>query len=127
MSSVIIKNSRNTENAPKCAMSTQSVAFSHYNNIAAQLPIDTKSGKIVAGGVREQAAQCLNNIKAVVESTDHAMDDVIRVNVFLKNIKDIFHNLTTSQLLFPYKCSLLRIIHGPCFPDHRNFNLSRIA
>jgi len=89
MSGVIIKNSRNTENAPKCAMSTQSVAFSHYNNIAAQLPIDTKSGKMVAGGVREQAAQCLNNIKAVVESTDHAMDDVIRVNIFLKNIKDI--------------------------------------
>jgi len=89
MSDVIIKNSRNTENAPKSAVSTQSVAFSHYNNISAQLPIDAKSGKIVAGGVKEQAKQCLENIKAIVESIDHTMNDVVRVNVFLKNIMDI--------------------------------------
>jgi len=89
MSDVIIKNSRNTENAPKSAVSKQSVAFSHYNNISAQLPIDAKSGKIVAGGVKEQAKQCLENIKAIVESIDHTMNDVVRVNVFLKNIMDI--------------------------------------
>jgi len=89
MSGVIIKNSRNTENAPKSAVSTQSVAFSHYNNISAQLPVDAKSGKIVAGGIKEQAAQCLTNIKAIVESIDHTMTDVVRINVFLKNIIDV--------------------------------------
>ncbi|MGZ2370523.1 RidA family protein [Ancylomarina sp. YFZ004] len=89
MSAVIVKNSRNTENAPKCAVSTQSVAFSHYNNISAQLPIDPKSGKMVAGGVKEQAEQCLNNIKAIVESIDHNMDDVVKITVFLKNISDL--------------------------------------
>ncbi len=89
MSDVIIKNSRNTENAPISAVSTQSVAFSHYNNISAQLPVDHKTGKIVTGGVKEQAGQCLNNIKAIVESIDHAMTDVVRVNVYLKNIMDI--------------------------------------
>jgi len=89
MSGVIIKNSRNTENAPKSSVSTQSVAFSHYNNISAQLPIDPKSGKMVTGGVKEQAKQCLANIKAIVESIDHAMHDVVRINIFLKNITDI--------------------------------------
>ena len=89
MSNDIIKNSRNTENAPKCAVSTQSVAFSHYNNISAQLPIDPKSGKMVAGDVREQAIQCLNNIKAIIECTEHNMSDVVRINIFLKNIMDI--------------------------------------
>ena len=89
MSGVIIKNSRNTENAPKSAVSTQSVAFSHYNNISAQLPVDAKSGKIVDGGIKEQAAQCLTNIKAIVESIDHTMTDVVRINVFLKNIMDV--------------------------------------
>lgn len=88
MSDIIIKNSRNTENAPKCAVSTQTVAFSHYNNISAQLPIDPKSGKIVAGDVKEQAKQCLSNIKAIVESIDHVMDDVVKITVFLKNISD---------------------------------------
>ena len=48
---------RNTENAPKSSLSTQSVAFSHYNHLSAQLPLDPKTGKMVAGGVKEQAEQ----------------------------------------------------------------------
>ncbi|MDA3941457.1 MAG: Rid family detoxifying hydrolase [Spirochaetia bacterium] len=89
MSDVIIKKSRNTENAPKSSFSTQTVAFSHYNNISAQLPVDPKTGKIVAGGVKEQTKQCLANIKAIVESIDHVMDDAVKITIFLKNISDI--------------------------------------
>jgi len=89
MSDVIIKNSRNTKNAPQNSVSTQTVAFSHYNNISAQLPIDPKSGKLVGNDVKEQAKQCLSNIKAIVESIDHVMDDVVKITIFLKNISDI--------------------------------------
>jgi reactive intermediate/imine deaminase len=81
---------RNTENAPKgIGLSSQTVAFSHYNNLSAQLPIDPKTGKLVAGGVKEQAEQCFKNIKAIVESIGHVMSDVVRVTVFVKNIKDV--------------------------------------
>ena len=79
----------NTENAPKSSLSTQTVAFSHYNNLSAQLPLDPTTGELVAGGVKEQAEQSLKNIKAIVESIDHVMDDVVKVNIFLKNIADI--------------------------------------
>ena len=89
MSGDIIKVSRNTENAPKNSVSTQTVAFSHYNNISAQLPIDPKSGKIVDGGIKEQTKQCLANIQSIVESIDHVMDDVVKITIFLKNITDI--------------------------------------
>ena len=89
MSNDIIKVSRNTKNAPISAVSTQTVAFSHYNNISAQLPVDPKTGQIVVGSVKDQAAQCLVNIKAIVESIDHVMDDVVKITVFLKNISDV--------------------------------------
>ncbi len=89
MSGKIIKVSRNTENAPQSSLATQTVAFSHYNNISAQLPIDPKSGKMVGADVKEQARQCLTNIKAIVESINHVMDDVVKITIFLKNIKDI--------------------------------------
>lgn len=88
MSGDIVKNSRNTEKAPMGVYS-QTVAFSHYNNISAQLPIDVKSGKLVAGGVKEQSIQCLNNIKAIVESIGHVMDDVVKMTIFLKDIKTL--------------------------------------
>ena len=89
MNDTIIKSSRNTDRAPISATSTQSVAFSHYNNISAQLPIDPKTGTLVAAEITAQAKQCLDNIKAIVESTEHLMDDVIKINVFLKDIADM--------------------------------------
>ncbi len=85
----LIKVARNTENAPKTAFSTQTVAFSHYNNFSAQLPINPKSGEIVAGGIKEQAEQCFNNIKAILESIDHVMNDVVKTTIHLKNSSDI--------------------------------------
>ena len=89
MTNKIIKVSRNTVNAPKSSVSTQTVAFSHYNNISAQLPVDPKTGEIVLGCVKDQAKQCLLNIKSIIESIDHVMDDVVKINVFVKNISDI--------------------------------------
>ena len=80
---------RNTDNAPQSALSSQTVAFSHYNHFSAQLPLDPKTGEMVAGGVAEQAAQCLTNLKAVVESIGHVMDDVMRMTIFLKDIADL--------------------------------------
>ncbi|NAX44311.1 reactive intermediate/imine deaminase [Vibrio sp. V25_P4S6T154] len=72
-----------------CAVSTQTVAFSHYNNISAQLPIDPKTGEIVIGCINDQTKQCLNNIQSIVESIGHVMDDVVKINIFVKNISDI--------------------------------------
>ncbi|AEH34948.1 reactive intermediate/imine deaminase [Vibrio anguillarum] len=89
MAADIVKVSRNTENAPICAVSTQTVAFSHYNNISAQLPIDPKTGEIVIGCINDQTKQCLNNIQSIVESIGHVMDDVVKMNIFVKNISDI--------------------------------------
>lgn len=78
----------NTDAAPKCPLATQSVAFSHYNNISGQLPLDL-DGKLIAGGVAEQTAQCLAYVKAIVESVDHAVEDIVKVNVYLADIADL--------------------------------------
>ncbi len=97
----IVIEAGNTENAPKSAFSTQTVAFSHYNHISAQLPLDAKTGEIVAGGVKEQAARCLQNIQAIVESIGHGMDDVVKVNIFLANIADSGAVDETYATFFP--------------------------
>lgn len=92
---------RNTENAPKCPMSSQTVAFSHYNNLSAQLPIDPATGAIVAGGIAEQAEQCYRNIAAIVESIDHHLNDVIRITVFVRDIQDMDVVDAVHRAFFP--------------------------
>ncbi len=85
----ILKYTNNTCGAPKNDLSTQTVAFSHYNNISAQLPLDPKTNQIVVGGVKEQTAQCLKNIKTILESVDVPFDDIVKVNVFVKDLNDV--------------------------------------
>ena len=97
----LIKLTNNTQNAPTSALSTQTVSFSHYNNLSAQLPIDPKSGRLVAGGAKEQTVQCLKNIKAILESIDVPFDDIVKVNIFLKNLTDIETVDTVYKTFFP--------------------------
>lgn len=106
----LIIEANNTEGAPICPMSTQTVAFSHYNHLSAQLPLNPKSGEMVKGGVKEQAKQCLENIKAIVESIGHVMDDVVKVNVFVKNISDISGVDEVYKEFFPEGIPARRII-----------------
>ena len=112
----LIIEPNNTEEAPKCCLSTQTVAFSHYNNISAQLPIDAKSGKLVAGGVKEQAEQCLKHIKAIVESVDHSLKDVVKINIFLKNIKDIDAVDEVYKTFFPGCVPARRVVGVSALP-----------
>lgn len=84
----LVKVARNTPNAPQSPVSTQTVAFSHYNNLTAQLPIDPATGDPVIGDVTAQAEQCFANIKAILESIDHVMDDIVRITIFLTDLAD---------------------------------------
>ena len=65
------------------------MAFSHYNNITGQLPIDPATGKMVEGGVAEQARQILSNIKAIIECVDHSLADTVKVNIFARDLADM--------------------------------------
>ncbi len=113
----LIIEANNTDSAPKSPLSTQTVAFSHYNHLSAQLPRDPKTGKTVAGGAKEQAAQCLANIKAIVESIGHAMADVVKVNIFVKNIADIGAVDEAYKTYFPGGVPARKVLGVSALPD----------
>ena len=106
----------NTENAPLCELSSQAVAFSHYNNISAQLGIDPTSGKLVAGGAKEQAVQCFNNIKAIIENCDHVMADAVKINIYLKNIADLDAVNEVYATIFPDAAPACRVVGTSALP-----------
>ena len=111
----IVIKANNTDNAPKGDYS-QTVAFSHYNHISAQLPVDAKTGEMVAGGIKEQAGQCLKNIKAIVESVNHVMADVVKINIALKNIEDIAAVNEVYATFFPGGVPARRVIGVSALP-----------
>lgn len=106
----LVKVVRNTDNAPKSALSTQTIAFSHYNNISAQLPVSPVTGELVAGDVKAQAEQCFSNIKAILESIGHEMDDVVRITLFVKNSTDTEAAQEVYASFFPGYVPALTIV-----------------
>jgi reactive intermediate/imine deaminase len=123
----IVIKAKNTDDAPQCALSTQTVAFSHYNHISAQLPIDSKSGELVAGGIKEQAGQCLKSIKAIVESIGHVMGDVVKVNIFLKNIEDIDAVDSVYSTFFPGGVPARRTVGVSALPENALIQIEAVV
>lgn len=123
----LIIEANNTANAPTNPLSTQTVAFSHYNHISAQLPLDAKTGEIVIGGVKEQAGQCLQNIKAIVESIDHLLDDVVKVNIFLKTITDIDVIEGVYKSFFPSGIPARRVVGVAALPKNALIQIDAVV
>lgn len=123
----IVIKANNTAAAPKDRLSTQTVAFSHYNHLSAQLPLDAASGALVAGGIKEQAAQCLKNIKAIVESINHQLADVVKVNIFLKNIDDIAAIDEVYATFFPTGSPARRIVGVAALPGNALLQIDAVV
>jgi len=77
-----------TEKAPKpIGPYSQAVKVGPFLFGSGQIPIDPTTGQVVSGGIREQTERVMENIKAVVEVAGYSMDDVVKVTVFIKNLK----------------------------------------
>jgi 2-iminobutanoate/2-iminopropanoate deaminase len=56
--------------------------------LSGQVAQDPATGKLREGGAAEQAAQALENVKAVLGAAGLSLDDVQRVGIFLVDMKD---------------------------------------
>ena len=55
---------------------------------AGQGALDPVTGQIVPGGIREQTARTLENLKAVLEAGGSSLAQVVKATVFLKDLND---------------------------------------
>ena len=64
----------------------------------------------------EQAAECLQNIKAIVESIDHSLADVVKVNIAVKNIADLAAVDEVYTKFFPRGVPARRVVGVSALP-----------
>jgi 2-iminobutanoate/2-iminopropanoate deaminase len=67
---------------------SQAVRLNGMVFLSGQIPLDLKSGSLVAGSIEQQTERVLENIKAVLEGAGLSLKDVVKTTVFLKNIGD---------------------------------------
>ncbi|MFN0103571.1 MAG: RidA family protein [Bryobacteraceae bacterium] len=76
-----------TDEAPK-AIGPYSQAIIYGNTVycSGQIPLDPATGQLVEGGIAEQTARVLENLKAVLEAAGSSLDRVLKTTVFLKDM-----------------------------------------
>ena len=75
--------------APK-AIGPYSQAIKHGNMIycSGQLGLDPKTMELVVGGIEAQTKQVLENIKAVLKEAGTNLDHVVKVTVYMQDLKE---------------------------------------
>jgi 2-iminobutanoate/2-iminopropanoate deaminase len=56
--------------------------------ISGQLPIDPSTGKFVEGGIKEQTAQVLKNIGAILNAAGCTYDNVVKCTCLMANMDE---------------------------------------
>ncbi|MEA1970004.1 MAG: RidA family protein [Thermodesulfobacteriota bacterium] len=82
------KNIINTSRAPRpVGPYSQAVKASGWLYISGQIPIDPETGELVEGSFELQARTALNNLKGIVEAGGSGLDRVIKVMIFLTDMR----------------------------------------
>ncbi len=77
-----------TDKAPKpIGPYSQAIRVGKFLFVSGQIAIDPETGELVGGGIKEQAKRVIENIKAILEAAGYTLDDVVKVTVYLKDIK----------------------------------------
>ena len=56
--------------------------------VAGQGPINPKTNEFELGDIRSETRRTLKNVRAILEAAESSMHDVVRVGVFLADLKD---------------------------------------
>jgi 2-iminobutanoate/2-iminopropanoate deaminase len=57
--------------------------------LSGQVAQQPPSGRLIAGGAEEQTVRALEKVRAILESAGRTLHDVLRVGVYLTDMKDL--------------------------------------
>lgn len=92
------------------------VTGSQFLFVSGQLPLDPLTGKLVEGGVEEATRQALDNIEAILIAANSSFNEVVRVEVFLKDLNDF------QKMNEEYK----KRFTNPNFPARQTVQVARL-
>jgi 2-iminobutanoate/2-iminopropanoate deaminase len=79
-----------TDDAPKpiAPYSQSRLTASGVLFVSGQIPINPETGKLLAGDIRTETKQVMENIGAILEANNMNFSDVVKCTVFLTDIND---------------------------------------
>ena len=82
---------------------SQAVMAGGFIYVSGQIPINPKTGELIASDIKAQTALILDNTKAILAAADCELSDVVKVTVYLRSMADFPAMNETYELYFPGK------------------------
>ena len=93
-----------TENAPApIGPYNQAVLSGNTLYISGQIPMDPKNGKLISGDIKKETAQCMQNLKAILEEAGMTFEHVVKSSIFLSDmhqfalVNEVYGNYFKSE------------------------------
>lgn len=94
-----------TAGAPKAiGPYSQAISINGFVFTAGQVALDPSTGELVAGGIAEQTARTLENLRAVLTAAGTGLPQVVKTTVFLVDMADF---------------TAMNEVYGRVFANHR--------
>lgn len=77
----------NTKNAPApIGPYNQAVLSGSTLYISGQIPMNSITGEMISGDIKKEAAQCMQNLKVILEEAGMSFENVVKSSIFLKDM-----------------------------------------
>jgi 2-iminobutanoate/2-iminopropanoate deaminase len=80
---------------------SQAIVADGFVFVAGQGPINPETNELELGDIRSETQRTLENIRAILNSAGSSLRDVVRVGVFLADIKDFDAMNSVYRKFFP--------------------------
>ena len=78
-----------TKNAPAAlGPYSQAIKAGQFIYVSGQIPLIPKTMEIVSDDFNEQAVQVFNNLRAIIEEAGCRFTDIVKINVYLKDLSN---------------------------------------
>lgn len=78
-----------TDKAPKAVGAyAQAVRAQGFLFLSGQIPLDPATGELIQGDVAAQTRRVLDNLRAVLEGANSALDQVVKATIYLTDMND---------------------------------------
>lgn len=65
---------------------SQAIRIGRTVHLSGQIALDPATGRLIQGGIEEQARRVFSNVDAVARAAGQSMEDVVRVTVYLTDL-----------------------------------------
>ncbi|MGA2296747.1 MAG: RidA family protein [FCB group bacterium] len=117
-----------TKNAPKpIGPYSQAIQAGNTLYLSGQIAIDSTTGQIIAGDIKQEAEQVLKNIKAVLNEAGYEMSDIVKTTIYLTDLNNFADVNKVYASFFKEKFPARETVQVAALPKKARVEISVIA